>query len=365
MIRITYWVKGAALLLLAFAINRSNATTIIPYSNLGQLASESDHVLIARVTENYDDIQGNVTNYRSKLRVLESIKSDIGIGQSFVISKWEQKIGEMTRVMWGDVHLQEGHSYLLFMAEQPDGTLHPICFSYYMFQQVVHQGEIIFQPSEYASEFILVEEFAHEPLTPFKKKELVAHLKDVLHNDADWDSRPFRIYDDLYAPAPHHQRAAPNHCSFLGTSNNFRWLDLPDLPIEVHYEAAGDPACSNALQMVQHSIDSLNRHYDGIQLLDGGSFSGFTPDCGSGTAQGSNVPDYISTTYGGSRHTLVQFDDPCNKIPNLSGCSGTLAVGGLYGIGTHLYDGKTWWTGAYGYVVINNDVGSCMCTMGT
>ncbi|MDH3244281.1 MAG: zinc-dependent metalloprotease [Saprospiraceae bacterium] len=365
MARFTALVKGLTLLCFFQVAQLSNATTIIPYENLGHLARESDHVLVARVLENFEEKAGDVTNYRSKLRVLNPIKSQLNLGESFTIDKWEQKVGEMIRVMWGDIHLEEGKTYLLFLADMPDGSLQPICFSYYLFEEIHFEGEIIMQPSEYSKEFILVEEFPHEPLVPFRKKQLLEHLQEVVEYRTEWNSRTFRLSEDLYASAPDHQRAAPNHCSFLGTSNNFRWLNLPDQPIEVHYAAAGDAGCSGAHEMIQHAVDSLNIYYGGINLIDGGTFSGFIPDCASGTSQGSNLPDYISSNYGSSRHTLVQFDDPCNKIPSLSGCSGTLAVGGLYGIGTHLYDGNTWWTGAYGYVVVNNGVGSCMCSMGT
>jgi len=38
-----------------------------------------------------------------------------------------------------------------------------------------------------------------------------------------------------------------------------------------------------------------------------------------------------------------------------------LAVGGLFGLGSHEYKGEDWFTGAYGYVVINNGVGQCYC----
>ena len=47
------------------------------------------------------------------------------------------------------------------------------------------------------------------------------------------------------------------------------------------------------------------------------------------------------TTPSGSN--IVVFNDPCDDIPDLTGCSGTLAFGGPWFGGTHSFDGQDWW----------------------
>ena len=97
-------------------------------------------------------------------------------------------------------------------------------------------------------------------------------------------------------------------------------------------------------------------------LVDGG-VSAVT----QGVAAWTNHPDsIIRYTYAGSAPAVlnctngdeqgaVWFNDPCDEIPDLSGCSGTLAFGGaFFSLGTAPHDGELWHPASATFVVVNN-----------
>lgn len=106
--------------------------------------------------------------------------------------------------------------------------------------------------------------------------------------------------------------------------------------------------------VLSNAITEMNAAYSGIDLTYGG-LQNYIPTCAGGGAQGGNFSMEV-----GIRQGLVIYNDPCNQIADLDGCSGTLAVGGLYGSGNHTFDGMTWISGLKSYVVVNNGVGDCL-----
>ena len=104
----------------------------------------------------------------------------------------------------------------------------------------------------------------------------------------------------------------------------------------------------------------MNSLYTGINLSDGGTHS-FNPSCAGQGATDNEFTTWVNSNLG-ARSLVIQFDDPCSEIADLSGCSGTLAIGGLYwSSATHLWCGFTWRNALFGYVIINNGTGACQC----
>ena len=339
------------------------STTIVPFENLGQLSITVPHVIVGRVVENFEYAENGQIHYRTRFIVDEVVKGDLVPGGALITQKWEIRSGDYYRVMFGDLDFDKGGKYLLFLTPRGDDLYHPVCFSYYVFKEVFIDQKAIWEPTSKEHEFHLTPNKNVEPLFYYDRDALIEHLGDVSQGLVRWDADKVKTHVPLVEKNDHTKRQSPGHCSFLTSgSTRFRWIDFPEQPVVVHYASGGDQDCSNGLNYVQQSISNLNQAYEGINLVDGGVFTGYNPECGSGV-QGSNYISYIQSQWSGTRHTLVQFSDPCNAIPNLSNCSGTLAVGGLYGLGSHTYDGETWLTGAYGYVVVNNGVGQCMCSM--
>ena len=343
------------------SFDHAAATTIVPFKNLGELDLHCDHVVLARMMDEKELHSGEETYFRQHLKVLQSTKGDLDIGEIFEIQKWEMKIGEMIRKMYGDVALEKGHQYLLFLNEEANGLFHPLCFSYYVFEEVNVNRDAYLMPYS-GEEFILVDDRSAEPLFIYKKKALLDHLNEVVLGAVPWNSEGLIAESNIADQAAMHKRDAPSHCSFLSSGSNFRWTDFPEETLHVYYQAGGDGICSSIPTFIGAAISTLNQNYQGLNLTNGGTFSGFTPTCGS--AHGSSYRDYILNTFGDSRRALIQFNDPCNEIPSLQNCGGTLAVGGLFGLGSHTYKGETWFNGAFGYVVLNDGVGNCYCEAG-
>ena len=104
----------------------------------------------------------------------------------------------------------------------------------------------------------------------------------------------------------------------------------------------------------------MKSNYTGIDPSDAGS-KAYTPNCVGGSAIGGNFIDYCNANLGGAQCALIIFEDPCNEIPDLNGCSGTLAFGGSYSSSnTHQFDGMSWDNALYGFLVVNNGVEACL-----
>ncbi len=340
-----------------------DATTIIPFKNLGELAIRSDAVVRARAMLSYEHLENGTTFFRTKLVVLDQIKGDLLAGDDFEVQKWERVINDKWMSMWGDIDLYDGSTYLLFLEKRESGLYHPICFSYYSFEEITMKSQSYLVPSEHAKEFELVMDDEVEPLAVYRKEGLIQELKAVVQNQKAWSSKTFATemhHHDFFGQ--NHKRSEPNHCNYL-TSNGkyFRWKDFATSSVAVHYSVSGQSGCSTANAKAQQAINEINSAYPSVNLVDGGTVN-YSPTCQYGSALGSSYRNWIATNLNGQRHVVIQYDDPCNEIADLSGCSGTLAIGGLYGIGSHNYNGESWYTGGYGYVIVNNGVGACRCS---
>ena len=105
-----------------------------------------------------------------------------------------------------------------------------------------------------------------------------------------------------------------------------------------------------------------------ISLSNEGTTS-FTPTCLTSGGIATDVEgssNFFSiynalTPVNGKIKTIITFNDPCNSIANLSSCAGVLAYGGAYfGTPFHTFNGASWYTAQYGFIVVNNGVGACM-----
>ena len=362
MSKVTQLMMAGFGLLMTYA--QLEATTIIPFKNLGDLAIHSDAVVRARALRTNEHHIGATTHFRTRLIVLDQLKGDLLPGDDFEVQKWERVIDDKWMTMWGDIDLYDGSTYLLFLEKRESGLYHPLCFSYYSFEEITMEGEAYFVPSEHSREFELVEIEGVEPLSVYHKDGLMTELSSVVSHQKTWSSKSFatELHHQDFFGHQHKQRSEPNHCNYL-TSNNkyFRWPDFSSSTVAIHYHQDGQSGCSSANAFAQQCVNDLNAAYPSINLVDGGTVN-YAPTCQFGSAIGSSYRNWIGANLGGQRHVMIQYDDPCNEIADLSGCSGTLAIGGLYGIGSHTYNGESWYTGGYGYVIVNNGVGGCKCS---
>ncbi len=347
------------------------ATTIIPYPNLGEMAKSSPVVVLATATRNYETKTGNTTNYNTQFNVVSSIKGEIPT--TFSIQSLKLKIGDLNRVISGDMVYEEGATYLLFLSPKED-YWRPMMMSHGIFQKFERAGQSLLSPVEMGMNVFTLRRPDGKTVEPFyvyDLNQMVGQLKRISNGTAAWNSAAIRTdYPIAWFQAAN--RAIPANCTYISQNAGTiaRWDDFPDTPLPVHYAVGGDPGCATANAKVQGVIGSLNTSYGGINLTDAGTH-GFVPTCMNGDgssdpANGNGFTQYVSGTLGGTRHLVIQYDDPCDDIPDLNGCSGILARGGFYWFSsTHTWDGMQWNTGAYGNVVVNNGTGACQCPNAT
>jgi len=349
--------SGFTVLLTAFLLLNLQATTIVPFPNLGEMAKASEAIVLVKAERNYEVTEGDATYFATGLKVLQSLRGPLTRGENFVIRNHHVKTANSETIIWGDLEMVEGKNYLIMMVMGDNGYWQPMMLSYGVFEEDSRNGQAVLVPISLGAETQVLRsgngEVA-EPLQVYYKNVLINLLSNVVGEKEIWDN------SKVIAPYPvssfeSSQRAAPAHCTFLFGPTPARWNGFPSA-LPVSYHISGDPGCANAIAKIQGVIGTMNGSYLGINLTDGGTHN-FAPTTCSGGAAGNEF-----SAWAANRSMTIQFNDPCNQIPDLSGCNGTLAFGGMYaGTPTHSWDGMNWLTASKGYVVVNNGVGACQC----
>ena len=357
--------KVVLCLLFSFFTFPSFGTTIVPFQNLGIMASNSQAVVLVEVTAKNNRMEGTFFREYSTLQILESLQPGLEQGSFLEIKNLHKWNDYLECMIWGDLTLEAGETYLLFLQQNEKGDWQPLMLSYGALHMVKKAGVELLVPFDLGAETHLLKTASGllaEPLVVYDKKALLDHLRKVILGEENWDQEKVKS-DTPFQNDLLQERAAPSHCTYLGAPAPYpRWNNFPTA-LPTYYTTGGDPGCASSITKIQGALSDLNTNYSGLNLTDGGTHN-FTPDCSSG-ANGSQFTNFVDNNYG-QRSITIQFDDPCSEIADLSGCSGTLAVGGLYWFfATHTWDGMDWNNGAYGYVLVNNGVGACYCASGS
>lgn len=346
----------------------SPATTIVPFKNLGIMATATQAVVYVEVTKKENRLENGFYREYETLHILENIHGPLETGEVFSIKnlhKWNETI---ETAIWGDLVLEANEKYLLFLQQNDRGEWQPFMLSYGALIEVEKDGKALLAPFDLGAEVHLLKtaqgEYA-EPLRVYRKEALLQHLQNIIDGESKWDLEKVIAEPPLQDEVLHERVAAPSHCTYLGAPAPYpRWDGFPTA-LPVYYTAGGDPGCASSISQIQSAINSMNTNYLGLNMTDGGTHS-FTPTCsGMDGATGSEFTTFVDNNYG-QRSATIQFEDPCSEITDLTGCSGILAIGGLYWFSsTHTWDGMPWNNAAYGYVVVNNGVGACICSSGS
>jgi len=298
----------------------AKATTIRPFVNLGQMA----------------------------IHTLE-------VGELFTVQNYHLKIGDVERTIWGDIEFQEGMTYFLFLAHIDNDLYQTTMLSYAAFEEYTADGRKVLVPFGLGTEdngHGIAAGVDPEPLGVYKSGKLEGLLKDVITGVRSWDA--VSVTSDLKVEDFAEYRMLPDHCATLSGQTYARWEDIETSSLPVYTQEDGDSGCANEITQINNAIANINSNYLGLSLSNGGTHD-FAPTCSGQGAAGGEFTSYVSNTYGDGRRHLIQFDDPCSEIADLSGCSGTLAIGGLYwSSATYQYDGTTYRRALYGNVIVNN-----------
>lgn len=357
---ITYALLLCTIIILPF---NSHGSTIVPFHNLGEMANASTVVVTAVAGETYDVPTSFQTYIHTRLTVNFVVKGQILPNSILEMEHYSTKGDGWVSQVSGDVALEQGKTYLLFLEQNNRGFWRPILMSYGIFEQLEADfGETYLVPLPEWADLNIIHPSDGQPIEPlavYRQNDLLHHLQNVVQNTASWDMQRALETTDVSAFLPLDFRAPPSHCTFF----NIRWQGFPGSPVNVRTPLAGDPSCTvpiTANSYVAAAVANMSVNYPGINLVDAGTYTGFVPDCSDGTAAGNDFNNFVNSTFGGPRNLVVIYNDPCNQLADLVGCSGILGIGGVSGTSpTYTFDGMTYFSAQYGYMIVNNGVCAC------
>ena len=333
-----------------------SATTIIPYPNLGEAAKYSECIVLARAINTVLTDQNGTIYKETRFEVIASIKGALWPDTVIHTRPLSFSMGGFNVDIAGDFKPEIDKIYLLFLYKHGE-CWRPIMLSYYVFEQFQIGATEYLVPV--GGEGMEVENRPDgqpvEPMGVFQQDVFLQNLTAFLSSpNAIWTGSMGRTSlqgQDFMAS----DRAIPAGCDFKsGGSNNARWQNAA---VPIYYDDTSVPA--NWSSVFTSTLSALNSNYSGIDPTDAGSTS-YVPNCGNNSAYQGNFLSFADNNLGGAQSMLIMFGDPCNEIPNLNNCSGTLAFGGSYSSGTHVFDGTNWQKASYGFLVVNNGAPECL-----
>ncbi len=339
------------------------ATTISPYTNLGELSTASDAIYLVKAMDIETSEYGNSTSFYQLFSVLETIK---GENTPEVSVKYLSAVeGDMVKSIQGDVSYEPGHTYLIFLTKNGEGDYINVCVSYYVFEEVIKNNESYLVPGGTHEEVNIYQNGRTiEPLYTYSTQALVKELQQVVHQKTKWDYTKAKAKTDLHEELDHKQnKAIANHCNLFPVNPPPRWRNFETQQLPIYYQG-NSSGCSNINTEMTNSINHIRNKYKGVNLRLQGTFTNYNPSCANNNAADGNFISYVNSNLNGERSVMVVFDDPCNQLGSInSNCGGTLAVGGLYYATnqTHAYNGDIYSKAMYGYVIVNDGAGQCNC----
>ena len=336
------------------AVLPAAATTIVPAADPGELALDSEAVFLARAGISRVVSRPSYLATTTELEVVSVVKGPLSSGSVIeVIVPGGVKNG-IGWVVAGAPKLESGEVYLFFADRDPRGRWQPRLMADSVLRQAITEdGSKVFVPLEEASRLSRVGGFGPDASLvpgPVNKEKFIVALERRLGGKPGWDWAPLVRDDgsDLYA------KDAPTGCVFMtydaGDGNPIRWR---------LFDTGG--------------TQSMAADSNGDSSLAGGGFAEVQGALARWNAVGSTS---VSVSYGGASASppssctggtditanAVVFDDPCDEMTDLNGCSGTLAFGGpsFYSTTTYTWDNQLWHQAISWFVVVNNGAGDCL-----
>ena len=354
--------------------NQLSATTIVPFDNYAEMARAAKSVVLARMIQSSEVTIGNNTYQLFEFAVESNVKGNLDQNARFTVKSLSFRTNDGLRfVVADDLSFEEGRSYMLALDDYMAEMKMPMLLNYAILEKVTLNNKEYLVPTPTSKNAMMLPTplgKTPEPLIEVDKIQFLNNLKSALANQKQWnvfDSKADRIVRI-------ETRAAPTGCLYLGdngTQIGFRWQNNSTAnPLRIWKQSTGDLSLatpSTVFTYVDNAISALNLNYN-IELSNEGTTS-FTPTCLTSGGMATDVEgssNYFTlynalSPINGSAKTIITFNDPCNSITNLSSCAGVLAYGGAYfGSPFHTFNGSSWYTAQYGYIVVNNGVGACM-----
>jgi len=332
------------------------ATTIIPAADPGELALDSTAVFLARAGSSRAVVRPGFISTETEFEVLSVVKGPLTVGEMvFTTVPGGVKDGVGWAVA-GSPRFAEGQVYLFFADLGPDGRWRPrLLADSVLRRETEKDGTRVLVPVEESSQLRrLPNKRSAVDLAPAPvyEKPFLNRLVRSLDGESGWEWGPLLTQSGgTQLPL----KAAPPGCAFItyaDDDNPVRWRIFDDgWSLQLWADSIGDESLTGgAFNQVSNAVDrwmgvsstSLNLDYAGAKTI---------PDfC---TEDNEDAPP--------SGTDAVVFNDPCDDIADLEGCSGTLAFGGpWFLLSTHSFDGRLWHEATSWFVVVNNGVGNCI-----
>lgn len=333
----------------------SSASTIIPPNDLGHLARLSDAVVFAEALDSRGEPGGVLPRTVTRFRLLRQV-SGATLPSEFEVAEPGGEAGDAKVVIAGAPEYREGKKYLLFLEKASEDLWRSKMLAYGLLEEV--EGKGLLRPLAEAPEVGTVGKRRVEPVGVYRKEELLRHLS-ALPLGLPWDRRQVEAGPDDFVAAFEAVEAPmeaveapvvtpPAGCVFLNSGGvPFRFFGhetgatatiSPTTPGQ-------DGLADGGVSAVQQAVAAWTNHPDSAINYVAGATRARSITC--------STSSFTDRDFGG-----VVFNDPCGDIAEMSGCSGTLAVGGVAQGGSgQTFDGNTWFTIVTPFVVVNNNAG--------
>lgn len=336
---------------LLLSASAARTATVAPPADLGELARLSIAVVLAEAQASTSlaptAVASPLPYTVTRFRTVEWV-GGARVGEEFEVVEPGGEIDGRVAVIGGAPHYQAGRTYLLFLDLRDDGYWRSRMLAYGLLVEEEATG--LLEPLPEAGWIEPVSGDPFEPIESYRRETLLDHLRAVLTGEP-WNREQAGAVPALRPVAG--DALVPTGCQYItwddpeeGDGLPVRWFDWetgggaparirPTTPGQVGIGDGGVSAVQDGAQAWRAHGNSLIRN----QVL-------------------ATAPRQVSCTGGNDwQDGAVWFNDPCNDIPNLNNCAGTLAFGGLtFSTGTRFYDGALWHPAApnTSFVVVNN-----------
>ncbi len=340
-----------------------NATSIIPYNDLGELTSITDHIILAYViNESKIDADGK-TFFQYDLEIEQIAKGNLNPTDNIKVRRYKQHQNGMERKVFGDIKLKPGRIYLLFLDHLYNDVFRPQVMNYYVFEEIIHQGKSYLKPNQESAHLQVVDHASVEALGIYKKDELINHLKSVSKGIESWSKK--KVISNLNSLDISTRNEQPGHCNNYYDEDVTRWKLFDEgSSLPVYIDANLDFQKNHSNTLVERAINYLEEGFNNTSVnLEFAGAQDFNP-CTSGawydnSANGYFFQQWADTTIG-HESIHIMFNDPCGELPKFKcGRKGTIAFGGLYRTldKQHEYAGSKWFNGYLGFVLVADGAG--------
>ncbi len=356
-----------ALCIGAVTAGSASASTIAPPSNLGELARISRTVVLAQAAGSQSELRGKVPYTLTAFDVVQQV-AGAAVKSRIQVETPGGEVGDVGFAVAGAPRFQTGERYLLFLDDARNGNWRPKMLSYGILRE--EKGGLM-SPVPEASELHVVQRPGVEGVGAYREADLLAHLKATAAG-APWHAQAVEASPSQLAQLAQSKAVAqpadtkamagaalyqpPQNCAFLNDADGhpLRWFDFETTgSTSLWHTTPGQVGISDGgVAAVQNATAAWTNDPNSIIKLNYAGSKGSSSTCASGAADVAGE---------------VTFNDPCNQIPPLAVCSGTLppgwsstccgtvaVYGNFYSKTSRFYDTVDWYPLTGMSIVVNN-----------